>query len=165
MNAKREPKAPGPNQARAKALYCQGLPVTEIATTLGVSRATIYAWRHKDRARGVDWGTLRFVKATDSADARRQEQDFVARLIYNFETALDQINALAPGEQLKALTRYASTYYKLKLQRDKPSVNKADIAKQVLHELSSLALAHEASAVVGFLAEHADAIVSAVIRD
>ena len=165
MSAATKPKAAGPNQARAKALYCQGRPVTEIATTLGVSRATIYAWKHKDRAQGVDWGTLRFVKATDSADARRQEQDFVALLIYHFETALDQMNALQPGEQLKELTRYASTYYKLKLQRDNPSVNKADIAKQVLHELSRLALAHEASAVVRFLADHADTIVSAVILD
>ena len=160
-----KPKAARPNQARAKALYCQGRPIAEIATTLGVSRATVYAWKHKDRDRGVDWDTLRFVKATDSADARHQEQDFVALLIYNFETALDQISALEPGQQLKELTRYASTYYKLKLQRDNPSVNKADIAKQVLHDLARLALAHEASAVVQFLSDHADAIVSAVILE
>ena len=157
-------KPAGPNHAQAKELYCRGRPVAEIAATLGLSRTTIYSYKNKDRLRGIDWDSLRFVRATDSRDAGQREEDFVARLIYSFEAALDRINALEPGAQLQELTRYANTYYKLKLQRDKPAVNKAEVAKQVLHELSRLALAREASGVVQFLADHADAIVSAVIR-
>ena len=151
------------NQQQAKTMYCQGKAVSAIATALRLSRTTIYAYKNKDLKHGVDWANLRFIKATDPADAQRKEQDFVALLIYNYETALDKINTLAPDQQLKELTQYANTYYKLKMQRDNPKINKADLAKLVLHQLSALALAQSADSVIRFLANNADAIVSAVI--
>ena len=151
------------NHQQAKTLYCQGKSVSDIATALGLSRTAIYSYKNKDLKQGVDWDILRFIKATDTDDAQRNEQDFVALLIYNFEAALDKINALEPDQQLKELTQYANTYYKLKMQRDNPKINKADLAKLVLHQLSQLALAQSADSVIRFLADNADAIVTAVI--
>lgn len=151
------------NHEHAKSLYCQRTPISDIAQILGVSRTTIYAYKNKDLARGIDWDNLRFIKATDSKAAERNEQDFLAVLIGRFETSLDVINQLEPDKQLKELTQYANTYYKLKMQRDNPKVNKADVAKQVLHTLSSIALEHQSECVIEFLSTHADEIVNAVI--
>ena len=152
------------NHQHAKALYCQGQSVTDIANALSVSRTAVYGYKKKDKGLGVDWDSLRFIKATDTTDAQRNEQDFVALLIFNFEQALDKVNRLEPDAQLKELTKYASTYYKLKMQRENPKVNKADLAKDVLHQLSQIALHQQADCVIEFLATHADAIVSAVIE-
>ncbi len=168
------------NHQQANTLYCQGKSVRDIATALGLSRTAIYGYKNKDLKQGVDWDNLRFIKATDNADAQRNEQNFVALLIDNFEAALDKINTLEPDQQLKELTQYANTYYKLKMQRDNPKINKADLAKLVLHQISQLALEPsaddvqgstnaasagraDAASVIRFLADNADAIVTAVI--
>ncbi len=152
------------NHRAAKDMYCSGKSVTDIANAIGVSRTAVYSYKNKDKAAGMDWDSLRFIKATDNSDAAKNEQDFVAMLIFNFEQALDKVNNLDPEAQLKELTKYASTYYKLKMQRENPKVNKADLAKDVLHSLSQIALNQQATCVIEFLSTHADAIVSAVIE-
>ncbi|ODS24181.1 hypothetical protein AB835_04695 [Candidatus Endobugula sertula] len=153
------------NHDLAKSLYVNdGKSVTDIAAALGVSRTTIYAYKNKDLANGVDWDELRFLKATDSRDAQRNEEDFLALLIHNFEQALEKLNDCDPAEQVATLSKYAGIYYKIKSQRDNPKVTKADVAKKVLQRLSELALDKEASTVIDFLSKNADQIVKAALE-
>lgn len=149
---------------QAKPLYISGQSIAQIATTLGFSRATVYNWKNADKAAGVDWDELRFLKATDASEAQRNEEDFVALLIHQFESALEKLNGLDPEQQVKTLSQYIATYYKLKQQRANPKVSKAEVAKRVLQEISAIALAKEATAVIHFLSDHADEIVTTVIQ-
>lgn len=153
------------NHQLAKSLYVNdGKNPTDISAALGVSRTTVYAYKNKDLANGVDWDELRFLKATDTKDAERNEEEFLALLIFNFEQTLNKLNDLEPIEQVEVLSKYANQYYKLKNQRDNPKVTKAEVAKKVLQRLSELALDKEDSAVITFLSRHADQIVKAALE-
>jgi len=150
----------------AKSLYVDNnKSVTEIAAALDISRTSVYAYKNKDLANGIDWDDLRFLKATDASDAQRSEEDFLALLIHNFEQALEKLNKCEdPAEQVATLSKYAGIYYKIKQQRDNPKVNKAGLAKAILERLSQIALDKEATAVIDFLSQHADQIVKAAIE-
>ncbi len=150
-------------QLYAKQLYLAGKSITDIATLLGVSRTTIHNYKSKDKARGADWDELRFIKATDSADAIKTEQDFVSLLIHQFERVLTELNDLDLPEQLAEISKHATIYYKIKQQKENPKINKADLAKQVLQEISDIALAKQSTCVIEFLSQHADEVVTAVI--
>ena len=153
------------NHQLAKSLYINdGKSVTDIAAALGIARTTVYTYKNKDLANGVDWGELRFLKATDTRDAERNEEDFLALLIVNFEQALNKLNDLEPIAQVEVLSKYANQYYKLKNQRDNPKVTKADVAKKILQQLGELALDKEDSAVITFLSDHADQIIKAALE-
>lgn len=153
------------NHQLAKSLYVNdGKNPTDISAALGVSRTTVYAYKNKDLANGIDWDELRFLKATDTKDAEKSEEEFLALLIFNFEQALNKLNDLDSIEQVDVLSKYANQYYKLKNQRDNPKVTKAEVAKKVLQRLSELALDKEDSAVITFLSRHADQIVKAALE-
>ena len=150
-------------QIHAKSLFIEGKTITEIATLLGVSRTSIYTYKNNDKANGTDWDELKFLKATDQSDAIKSEQDFVALLIHQFESSLDKLNNAEPVEQIEVISKHINTYYKLKQQRENPKVNKADIAKQVLQQISDIALKKEDMNVIQFLSDHADEVVMTVI--
>jgi len=153
------------HHTQAQSLYVNhNKGVTEVAAALSISRTTVYAYKNKDLANGIDWDELRFLKATDSSDAQRNEEDFLALLIHNFEQALEKLNDCDPTEQVATLSKYAGIYYKIKSQRDNPKVNKADVAKKVLQRLSEIALDKEATPVIEFLSGNADQIVKAAIE-
>ncbi len=147
----------------AKDLYLKNKSISDIATFLGVSRTTIYSYKNADKSNGIDWDELKFLHATDSADAQRNEEDFVTLLIHQFESALDALNNSEAPKQIETLSKYINTYYKLKQQRENPKVNKADVAKQVLKKVGDIALKREAAEVIQFLSHNADEIVAAVI--
>ena len=150
----------------AKDLYLAGNNIATIAELLGISRTSIYAYKKKDQGRGMDWDDMRFLKATDANDAQRKEEQFVALLIFQFEKALDNMEAMddaEPEKKLAIISKHIDTYYKLKKQQSNPKVSKASIAKDVLHKISEVALEKEATAVIQFLSTHADQIVSTVI--
>ena len=152
------------NHLYAKDLYVKGKSITDIAAMLNISRTAIYSYKNADKAKGIDWDELRFLQATDNADATRNEEDFVALLIHSFEQALDDLNASEPKVQIETISKHINTYYKLKQQRENIKVNKADIAKLILTELSDIALEKQADNVIEFLATHADQIVTTVIK-
>lgn len=152
------------NHQQSKDLYIKGNSITTIAALLGISRTSVYGYKNSDKANNVDWDELKFLKATDSNDAQRNEEDFVALLIHTFEKALEALNDSEPDVQIETISKHIATYYKLKQQRDNVKVNKADIAKLVLTEISKIALAKEATSVIQFLSANADEIVSTVIK-
>jgi len=153
------------NHFNAKSLYVDnGNSVTEIAAALNISRTSVYAYKNKDLANGIDWDDLRFLKATDSRDAQRNEEDFLALLIHNFEQALEKLNECDPVEQVGTLSKYAGIYYKIKQQKDNPKVNKAGMAKVILERISKIALEKESTTVIDFLSRHADEIVKAALE-
>lgn len=152
-------------ELEAKSLFIAGESVTSIATVLGVSRATVYAYKKRDLESGVDWDELKFLKATDKADAITSEQEFVATLINQFEKALDGLDEVEPQKRVEMLSKYVGTYYKLKQQKDNVKVNQADIVKETIQTLSRLALTHKAHDVIQFLADHAETIVSEVLKN
>ena len=148
----------------AKALYLKGEKISDIAITLGLSRTTVYGYKNRDKKNGIDWDDLRYLHATDQKDAQRNEQDFIALLIFQFERALDELNTAEPHDQIETLNKYVNTYYKLKRQQTDPKVSKAEVAKNVIEEISSIAIKHNATAVIQFLSDHADEVVSTIIK-
>lgn len=150
-------------QQHAKQLFIDGKSIADIAILLGLSRTTIHNYKNKAKAGGSDWDELKFIKATDQSDAIKSEQDFVALLIHQFERTLDGLNDLDLSDQLIEISKHAAIYYKIKQQRENPKVNKADIAKQVLQQVSDIALKKEATCVINFLSEHAEEVVTAAI--
>lgn len=149
---------------QAKRLYIEGRSITDIATSLNVSRTAIYSYKKNDFNKGANWDELRFIKATDATDAQRNEEDFLALLIFNFEQALQKLNDNEPADQVAILSKYATMYYKLKQQKDNPKINKTSIVKSVLHSISDIALAKEDHAVIAFLSSNADHIIKAAIE-
>ncbi len=152
-------------EQEAKALFIAGESISSISTVLGVSRATVYAYKKRDLETGVDWDELKFIKATDKADAITNEQEFVATLINQFEQALEGLDNVEPHKRVEILSKYVGTYYKLKQQKDNVKVNQADIVKSTIQTLSTLALSHKAHEVIQFLADHAETIVSEVLKN
>lgn len=152
------------HHSQAKALYINGKGMSEIAALLGISRTSIYSYKRKDKTKGMDWNELRFLKATDATDAQKQEEQFVALLIVQFERALDDLDDMEPDKKIAVISKHIDTYYKLKKQQGNPKVSKAEVAKTVLHTISEIALEKEAAAVIQFLSSHADQIVSAVLK-
>lgn len=153
------------SKEQAKSLFVAGESITSISTVLGLSRATIYSYKKKDLDAGTDWDELKFIKATDKADAITSEQEFVATLINQFERALEGLDDVEPQKRVEILSKYVGTYYKLKQQKDNIKVNQADIVKSTIQTLSALALSHKAHEVIQFLAEHAETIVSEVLKN
>lgn len=152
------------SKEQVKALYIAGESITSISTVLGISRTTIYSYKKQDLSIGIDWEQLKFIKATDKADALSNEQEFVATLINQFEKALDGLDDVEPQKRVEILSKYVGTYYKLKQQKDNVKVNQADIVKETIQTLSRLALNIKANEVIRFLAEHAETIVSEVLK-
>ncbi len=153
------------SKEQAKSLFIAGENITSISTVLGISRATVYAYKKRDLEAGVDWDELKFIKATDKADAITNEQEFVATLINQFEKALEGLDEVEPQKRVEMLSKYVGTYYKLKQQKDNVKVNQADIVKETIQTLSQLALNHKANEVIQFLADHAETIVSEVLQN
>ncbi len=152
------------SKEQAKALFVSGESITSIATVLGISRSTVYAYKERDLKAGIDWDELKFIKATDRADAITNEQEFVATLINQFEKALEGLDELEPQKRVELLSKYVGTYYKLKQQKGNIKINQADVAKETIQILSELALMHKAHDVIQFLATHAETIVSEVLK-
>lgn len=152
------------NHQQSKDLYIKGNSVTTIAALLGISRTSVYGYKNSDKSKDIDWDELKFLNATDSGDAQRNEEDFVALLIHTFESALEDLNNSEPNVQIETISKHIATYYKLKQQRDNVKVNKADMAKLILTEVSKIALDKEATEVIAFLSNNADQIVSTVIK-
>lgn len=149
---------------QAKALYAAGKSISDIALLLGLTRTTIYSYKAKAKTQGVDWDELRFLKATDASDAQKQEEQFVALLIFQFEQALDELDSLDAEKKIGLISKHIDTYYKLKKQQGNVKVSKAEVAKDVLHRISAIALDKEATEVIQFLSTHADHIVSKVLQ-
>lgn len=145
-------------------MYAAGNSITAIATALGVTRTTIYNYRAADLKEGIDWEELRYLKQTDTSSVQESEKSFLSTLIINFENAMAGIKDLEPKEQLALLTKYASTYYKLKQpSKGDSKAAKASGASEAIYALSQLAMEQQNEDVVSFLSEYHDVIIERVL--
>jgi len=148
-------------QEKAYKLYIQNIPLTQIATTVGVSRQTISNWRKK-----YDWDTEALLDATSTAEMKAKEQQFVAQLIRQFESATDELESSDSPKKLEILQRYTQAYYKLKSAEGDCRFAKEKLTKEVayatIEEMAKIALRHHASDVAEFMSTHADEIVTLV---
>jgi len=147
---------------QAYELYAQNIPLTQIATALGVSRQTISNWRKK-----YNWDEEILVDAVSSEELKAKEQRFIAQLIREFEAAQEEIEASDTPKKLALLEKYARTYYRLKAGGD-GALNRAKLTKETAYmtikEIADMAISYQATTVAQFLSEHADEIVELVRR-
>jgi len=156
----------GTKATLAKKMYVEGKNVSEIATALGIARATVYNYKKKDVERGVDWDDLAFSKAIDPSGVRLNEKEFLTTLIHNFEKALKGLDAIEdPEKKLRLLNEYARSYYKLKapLKNDCKSAI-IDALTKAVFSLSQLALEEDNKPVLEFLSAHETQIIEMVLR-
>ena len=146
---------------KAYELYLKNIPLTQIATTIGVSRQTISNWRKKH-----DWDTEALLDATSSAELKAKEQQFIAQLIRQWEQSTDELESSELPKKLELLQRYTQAYYKLKAADGDCKFAKEKLTKEVaystIEEIAKIALASNATTVAQFLSDHADEIVGLV---
>ncbi len=150
---------------RAKQLYAQGHNITDIATTLGLTRTTIYTYRSADLQNGIDWDELRYLKQTSAKSTDESEKRFMGTLILNFENAMKDLETEEnPAKRLEILTKFVNAYYKIK-QPGKADTKgaKAAGASEAIYTLSQLAIEQQHEAVVQWLSENHDLIIERVL--
>lgn len=146
---------------QAYALYKKNIPLTGIATTLGVSRQTIANWRKKSQ-----WDKELLLDATSSEELKAKEQQFVAGLIRQWESATDELESSELPKRLEILEKYTRSYYRLKAADGDCKFAKEkltrEVAYQTIEEIAKISIRYNAIGVAEFLSEHADEIVNLV---
>lgn len=148
-----------------KELFINGMSITDIATTVNVTRQTIYAQKKRDLEKGIDWDELQLAKAQDVAGVKMSEKGFISHLIKGYEEAIEGLSELPAKERLKLLEQYAQAYYRLKapLKTDcKAQIS--DAIMQTIYKVSELATEENNKDVIDFLSKHADKIVQRVCQ-
>ena len=146
---------------QAYKLYAQNIPLTHIATAIGVSRQTVSNWKKK-----YDWDAEILLDATDTEELKAKEQQFVAQLIRRWEEATDELEASDTPKKLELLQKFTQSYYRLKaaggdckFAREKLT---REVAYQTIQEMAQIALHNQAREVAEFMSTHADEIVNLV---
>lgn len=151
---------------QCKKLFLEGKTISYISTALGISRATIYAYKKEDYEAGIDWDELSYANAIDPGGTKLNEKEFLTALIRQFEEALKELDKLEdPSEKLSLLNDYAKSYYRLKapLKNDcKSAVLEA--ASKTIYAISQLALEADDKATLTFLSQNADKIIEATLK-
>lgn len=146
-----------------KELFISGMSITDIATTVNVTRQTIYAQKKRDLEKGIDWDELQLAKAQDVAGVKMSEKGFISHLIKGYEEAMDGLNELPPKERLKLLEQYAQAYYRLKAPiKTDCKAQISDAIMQTIYKISELAADMNNKDVIEFLSKNADKIVERV---
>lgn len=149
---------------KIKHLYTEGHSVTDIATTLGISRPSVYYHLNNAKARGEDWDGIRYANAMDGECTEQSEKAFLSTLIQSFEKELQHIEEIADTDKrLVILAKYATLYYKIKqpLTGDSRS-HRLSGAIESLYAVGKIASAKNEMTVVQFLATHHDEIIASV---
>ena len=149
----------------SKELYIKGMSISDIARTLCITRATIYAYRKKDLEAGVEWDDLALANARDVSGVKMSEKEFLTTLIKSFESALETIGDKEPIEKLQILKEFSTTYYKLKapIKTDCKS-QVLDAITKTIYEISQIALEENDTTVANFLSTKADIIINRTIK-
>jgi glutamate synthase domain-containing protein 3 len=144
-------------------MYKSGKDITTIASSLNISRGTIYNYKKKH-----NWDTKVLFEITDFEDLEAREKKFLATLIQQWESNFDSLKDMELSESLEILEKYTKLYYKLKASKDNPTIQNRNqrkvIAKDVIQKLSAIAVQKEANCVIEFISNNADAIIDDLIR-
>ena len=144
-------------------MYIKGFSITDIATTFGVTRQTIYNRKNEDLNNGIDWDALALNSSRKKASL--SENEFILTLINSFELAFDKIKELEPTEQLEILKEYTDTYYKLKapVKTDDKAKILENVSKAI-SQIADIAKKENNEAVMNFLAKNADEILARTLK-
>lgn len=151
---------------QCKKLFLEGKTISFIATALGISRATIYAYKKEDFEAGIDWDELSYANAIDPSGTKLNEKEFLTALIRAFEEALKELDTLEdPSQKLQLLNDYAKSYYRLKapMKNDcKSAVLEA--ASKTIYTISQFALEADHKETLTFLSQNSDRIIETVLK-
>ena len=150
---------------QAKELYTKGYKISEIARTCGLSAPTIYKYKARDKAAGIDWDVLELARRRDSNLTKASEARFISTLIDAFEGAFAEIREQPPAEQLKLLSQYTETYYKLKAPLKVDGKQKMlEGAQEAINAIADIAKEEGNLYVTDFLNTHADLILKKCLK-
>ncbi len=146
----------------------EGKSIEDICTALGISRASFYYHKNKDKTQNnIDWDELKLINAYDKKPTLENEKIFLSTLIHEFEKALEQFKEDKAEDKLKKLERFASSYYRLKMPRtqSKQKINKADLLKEFLTKVAQVAINKGRSDIVDFLVKNEDDLIEVFIKE
>lgn len=153
----------------AKDMYIkENKSIEDICTALGISRATFYYYKNKDKTSNqIDWDELKLINAYAKKPTVENEKVFLSTLIKEFEIALEEFKEDKSEDKLKKLERFASSYYKLKMPRNENSkkINKADLLKDFLRKIAQLAIDKGRADIVDFLSKNEDDLIEILIKE
>ena len=146
-------------QKRAYELYKSGMSLTQIASTLGISRQTISNYKKKFK-----WDETLLSEHT--IDAKDKEKEFILELIKEWDKAVEELKQSDLSNKLTILEKYTKLYYKLKNinQESKTTqkLKKEEIIKETITKIAQLAIKQNNQTVANFLSQNSDLIVGMV---
>ena len=80
-------------------MYIKGFSISDIATTFGITRQTVYNKKADDLKNGIDWDALALNSSRNKASL--SENEFILTLINSYELAFNKIKELSPQDQLE----------------------------------------------------------------
>jgi len=146
---------------QAYELYKKGLSLTQIATTLGVSRQSVSNWKKR-----YNWDKELLLDATKQEELKAYEQRFIAGLIKEWEAAIDELQESDLPKKMEILEKYTKSYFKLKAGNFDTSLAKEKLTKEVAYKtikaVALIAKKHNAIEAAEFLSKYADEIVDLI---
>lgn len=146
---------------QAYKLYTQGLNLSQIATTLGVSRQSVSNWKKRYK-----WDKELLLDATKKEELQAYEQRFIAGLIKEWEVAIDELQESDLPKKMEILEKYTRSYFKLKAGNFDTKIAKEKLTKEVAYKtikaVADIAKKHNAIEAAEFLAKYADEIVDLI---
>lgn len=154
--------APKITREIARSMYVEGMSVSDIATTHGVTEAAIYYHKNQDIKEGIDWEALRLSKSRDTKNIDIKETEFLNTLMESFEKDLKKLEDIeSPKERLNILSDYVKTYYRLKAPVKTDCKTQVSTAvTQTITVIANLAIELKHNDLVNFLSEHSDRIIT-----
>lgn len=153
------------NRELIKRHYIDGMSVDTICSALNISRASLYYHKKKDAKNNILWEELKYLKSMDERNIQDKEKQFLNLLINAYDTVFDDIKKIqSPEKKISLLTKYATTYYKLK----NPNSENKNIflgkgASSAIYEISNIAVKTDNKEVIEFLSTNYDLIIESVI--
>ena len=149
-----------------KNFYIDGMSVTDICSSLNISRDTFYYHKRAMLKKGIDLEEMRLANLRSQKNLAEKETEFLNTLIIAFESSIKDIEKIEdPEKKLETLTKYINAYYKLKAPKDidcKQQVVEA-ISKTV-YILSELAMDKNKPEILKFLHENSNLILEKVLK-
>lgn len=151
----------------ARSMFVEGMSVSDIATTHGVTEAAIYYHKNQDLKEGIDWESLRLTKSRDTKNIDLKETEFLNTLMASFEKDLKKLEEIeSPQERLNILSDYVKTYYRLKAPvKTDCKTQVSESITQTITTIANLAVTLKSNEVVNFLSEHSDRIIGEVFKN
>lgn len=151
------------NNEKLRNMYIKGFSISDIATTFGTTRQTVYNKKADDLKNGIDWDALALNSSRNKASL--SENEFILTLINSYELAFNKIKELNPKDQLEILKEYTNTYYKLKapLKVDDKAKILESISKAI-EIIADIAKKENNEVVMNFLASNADEILARTLK-